>query len=267
MSLPRGLFRDSLSLGSFGQAVTAASLLIDSLSTQETTQGTTKRRDLIRRQNHPWMSNGYNRLRKVIADWVETNISTFVIRDEQVVLQFLGLMYRSYLSETSAMSSISHATSSCPWPQALGQFLLLALKYPLPNIQNGVNQFLNEGLQLAPPFHLPPDEAKQIFLPVLADVEGKEGQISSVDSSLLATVDHVRSSLESMVNFDDSSSANNQRPASDMEANGNMRASKRLCLSSDGPFKDPFQILMQNLCNLLNCNTIKNLAGLRAMVE
>ena len=281
MSLPRDLFRDSLTLGSFGRAIALASLLLNSFNSREISQGASKRRDTIRRQSPPWMSNGYNRLRKVVSGWLQSSGLSFNAKDEEVVLHFLGSMSRFYLSEPFVTPSSPYTNPSCPWPQALGQFLLLGARYPLPTLQTGLSQFLNEGLQVSPPFHSSVAQTKKIFLPALANVEkSNEGHSSALEPCLVAAIENLqlamlnpvtattRSTEDPAKSHDPVDSTTNQRPAPlEGELNGNSRSSKRLCLSAETQVQDPFQVLMRRLSELLNCSSMKNLANLRAAIE
>lgn len=185
LGLPRGLLKRTLTLGTFSQAASLATGLLDALSPDASAQGVTKRRNCTLRQNLPWALNGYYRLRRVLVRWLQTPGFKATPADEQILSQFLIYTRRLCVSESAMATLLSDMSLASTWTQCLAEFLPLSIGLPMPAIQLDLTQFVDEVTLAIKQSKLAVPQLRDILLPVLTDIRAQDSYSQLVEKSLL----------------------------------------------------------------------------------
>lgn len=185
LGLPRGLLKRTLTLGTFPQAATLATALLDALSPEASAQGVTERRNCTLRQNLPWALNGYHRLRRVLVKWLQTPGFKATSADEQVLSQFLIYTRRLCVSELAMATLLSDMSLASTWTQCLAEFLPLSISLPIPAIQLDLSQFVDEVTLAIKQSNLAVPQLRDILLPVLGDIRAQDSNSQLMETSLL----------------------------------------------------------------------------------
>ncbi|KAJ6084451.1 hypothetical protein N7486_011251 [Penicillium sp. IBT 16267x] len=282
LALPRGLLRERIDLGSFPKAIILVSLLLDSFSPQATIEGLPNRRTFNLRQNLPWISNGYNRLRKVAAKWVQRAGPTMTPEEEQDTLEFMAYTHRFCVSDTSGSALRSDVCLASTWAQCLSDILPPSVSSQLPVLQTGLIHFLEEALQAAIDSKIFAQQLRESFLSALAEIKDKDGYFLPMEPGLLASIQSLEVVLLVISGLAENSpkglpapptagvSAGVQRPGistHEMELDDDTRASKRVCLPVEPSNQSLLHLLTEKLSVLLNCDHSRGLAGLRTALE
>jgi serine/threonine-protein kinase ATR len=188
LRLPRGLLGRSLALGTFSQAFTLAFMLLDSFSPGATIGTLEKRRDLILRQNLPWVLNGYNRLRKVLVRWLQSAGLKLTPEEEEACLQFLASTRRLCVSRSSAPALPSDMSLTSTWAQCLSELIYPSIGNSFPSMQVEISNYLDEFVQSTRQSKSSAQLLREIFLPVLTEIEDGNLDLQLVDSRLWVTV-------------------------------------------------------------------------------
>ncbi|KAJ5778568.1 hypothetical protein N7520_001814 [Penicillium odoratum] len=282
LALPRGLLREAISLGSFPQAINLVSLMLDSFSPQALIDGLSMRRSFILRQNLPWVSNGYNRLRKVVIGWIQRAGSTLTSNDQQVVLQFMAYTHRFCVSDMFGSALRSDISLASLWAQCLSDMLQLSIRSQLSVIQTDLTHFLEEALQGAVVSKTFAQQLSETLLSTFEEIKDKDGKLLPMESGLSTSILSLEGMLldTSALSEDRSQAlislaandveADVQKPgimSHDMEQSLSTRASKRMCLPVQPTIQGLLPLLMKRLSALLKCDDDSGLAGLRTALE
>lgn len=198
--LSRGILRETIPLGSFPQAVALAALLLDSFGSQASTKSITKQQSLIFRQNLPWALNGYNRLRKIVAKWLQGAGSKLSLEDEKKALQFVSYTCQFCMPDRTGSAIHSDVCVTSVWTQCLSEMLPISVSYQLSTLQTGLSHFFNELVPLIGRLEGLREQLTQLFLPAVEEIKDKSGHFRAMESCLL-----VISKIQRVHNiFDDS---------------------------------------------------------------
>jgi serine/threonine-protein kinase ATR len=180
--------RQRIDLGSFSQAIILVSLLLDSFSPQAAIEGLPNRRSFNLRQNLPWISNGYNRLRKVVAKWMQRAGPTLTPEEEQDILEFMAYAHRFCVSDTSGSALRSDVCLASTWAQCLSDIISPSISYPLPVLQTGLIHFLDEALQAVIDSEDFAQQLRESFLSALVEIKDKDGNFMPMEPGLLVMI-------------------------------------------------------------------------------
>ncbi|KAJ5659099.1 hypothetical protein N7507_005550 [Penicillium longicatenatum] len=278
LALPRGLMRQRIDLGSFPQAIILVSLLLDSFSPQAAIEGLPNRRSFNLRQNLPWISNGYNRLRKVVAKWVQRAGPTLTPEEEQDTLEFMAYAHRFCVSDTSGSALRSDVCLASTWAQCLSDMISPSISYPLPVLQTGLIHFLEEALQAVIDSEDFAQQLRESFLSALVEIKDKDGNFMPMEPGLLISIQSLETVLLDVSGLAGSHprglpappptelSADLKKPgisSYEMEMDDDPRAPKRMCLTVESSNQGLLHLLTEKLSTLLNFDNAGGLAGLR----
>lgn len=184
--LSRGILRETIPLGSFPQAVALAALLLDSFGSQASTKSITKQQSLIFRQNLPWALNGYNRLRKIVAKWLQgTTGSKLTPEDEKKALQFVSYTCQFCRPDTIGPAVHSDVCVTSVWTQCLSEILPISVSNQLFTLQTGLSHLLNELVPLIGQLETLRGQLKELFIPAVEEIKDKSGNFRAMESCLL----------------------------------------------------------------------------------
>lgn len=187
LCLPRGLLGRGLALGTFSQAFTVACVLLDSFSPKATIESLQKRRDLVLRQNLSWVLNGYTRLRKVLVKWLQSAGSKLTPAEEETCLQFLAFIRRLCVSRSLAPAQPSDMSFASTWAQCLSDLVYLSISNSFLAMQIEISKCLDEFVQTTRQSNSSAQLLREIFLPVVAEIEDGDLDLQSMDSCLWVT--------------------------------------------------------------------------------
>ncbi|KAJ5935678.1 hypothetical protein N7466_005225 [Penicillium verhagenii] len=282
LALSRGLLRETISLGSFPRAIIIVSLLLDSISPQAAIEGFPKGRSFILRQNLPWVSNGYNRLRKVVVKWLQTAGSSFTPDDQQVVMQFMAYTHRFCVSDSCGSALRSDVCLASTWAQCLSDMLPPIVHSQLYFLQTGMIHFMEEAIQAATGSELFTQQLRETILPALSEIKDKDGNILPMELDLSIPIKSLEVALFNTSALAEKSPKDSsgpptaevtldlQRPgtpADGMDQTEDMRASKRMCLTVEPLNKSLRHRQMERLSEMINYDGSRGLAGLRTALE
>lgn len=184
LALPHDLVKKPTGLGSVPQAIALVSHLLDSFSPKSTTQGLEKIQNLDLRQNLSGVSNGFNRLRKVIVKWLHESGSKLSPGEDDIPSQFLTHVHRFCVSKSTSSAVISDASLTSTWLLCLGDLLGPSVVHGLSNLQIEISRFLDEVSQSTGQSKLFEDQSRELLLPILLELGQQEPSSKPVETCL-----------------------------------------------------------------------------------
>ncbi|KAJ5683180.1 hypothetical protein N7462_006345 [Penicillium macrosclerotiorum] len=279
LNVPRALLKKHIALGSFSQAASLALSLLNSVSPNTMDQSATKRPNFALHQNLPWAMNGVTRLRKVLVRWIQNSGVEVALAEEHVFMQFLALTHRLCVSKSPSNSMMADMNLSFTWSQCLSEFMFLSVTHRLSALQIDISQILDETAVTIKSSAIFAQQLKELLLPALTDVQGKDSNSRSIENCFWNSVNALQSDLLTVaksthplsgtasapIEVDPSTAS--QRPGpmdQSLEPDPEIRAPKRLCLPAEPSVHSLTQLLLERLSFLLGCDKVQNLGGLYA---
>jgi serine/threonine-protein kinase ATR len=177
-----------MALGTFSQAFTVVCALLDSFSPKATIESFEKRRDLVLRQNLSWVLNGYTRLRKVIVKWLQSAGSQLAPVEEDTCLQFLAFTRRLCVSRSLSPALPSDMSLASTWAQCLSDLVYPSIINSFLAMQVEISKCLDEFVQTTRQSNSSAQLLREVFLPVVAEIEERDLDLQSMDSCLWVTI-------------------------------------------------------------------------------
>lgn len=173
-----------MALGSFSQAVTVTTLLLECFGLRIATQSTARGREFILRQNLPWVLNGYKRLRKVVVRWLQSAKFTLAPSEEQAVLSFLTSTRSLCISQPSQPPSLSDMGLISLWIQCLSEIIWPSITCQSPALQTSLSRFLDELTSESTPSKPFVETMRENFLPVLREIHEQDIDVQAINIQL-----------------------------------------------------------------------------------
>ncbi|KAJ5108762.1 hypothetical protein N7456_005437 [Penicillium angulare] len=282
LGLPRVILRENIAFGSFSQAVILVALLLDSFSSQPPIEGGFKQRPFILRQNHPWASNGYNRLRKVVVGWLYKLGSKITAEDEQTVLQYFAYTKQFCFSDASGSTLHSDMCVASIWIQCLSEVLLPSIYSQSSTIQTNLSIHLVQAMGItdeSEPFR---QQLRESILPAFEEIKNKNGTLRPMEPELLTAIESLQRKLTTDPNYgedatDDSPDAMETEKTAPVQMigeshdgqqqKGDSRASKRICIAVESTDLDLLSSFMTKITTVLNCDSTGALTGVHTALQ
>lgn len=157
-----------------------------------------KHQDFIVRQNFSWMLNGFNRLRKVIIEWLEMTRIQVMPEDESVSLQYLTYLHRCSAPESTFSGLLSNMSLISTWSQCLCGFLGIDCIDQLPSVQAMLSRFLDDLSQIVQSSDPLVPHLREILLPALTEVKDGHSIFQSLEQGFQVSIHMISSACYSL---------------------------------------------------------------------